>query len=90
MKKVVIYARVSTAEQAEEGYSIDAQIDTVQRKCELENRQVVNKYIDRGISGKSIEKREALKRLLEMLKQENLKRSGFGRRIVLLGIILTC
>lgn len=65
MKKVVIYARVSTAEQAEEGYSIDAQIDTVQRKCELENRQVVNKYIDRGISGKSIEKREALKRLLK-------------------------
>lgn len=68
MKKVVIYARVSTAEQAEEGYSIEAQIDAVKKKCGQENRQVINEYIDRGISGKSIEKREALKRLLKDAK----------------------
>ncbi|MZQ74727.1 MAG: recombinase family protein [Peptoclostridium sp.] len=65
MKKVVIYARVSTAEQAEEGYSIDAQLDTVKKKCEQEGRVVVNEYVDRGISGKSIEKRDALKKLLK-------------------------
>ncbi len=69
MTKVVIYARVSTAEQAEEGYSIDAQIETVKKKCELEGKQVINHYVDRGISGKSIEKREALKRLLKDAKE---------------------
>lgn len=33
MKRAVIYARVSTVEQAEEGYSIDAQLDMVKNKC---------------------------------------------------------
>ncbi|WP_259424800.1 recombinase family protein [Bacillus velezensis] len=70
MIKVVVYARVFTAEQAEEGYSIDAQIETVRKKCELEDRQVINQYVDRGISGKSIEKRDALKRLLNDAKEE--------------------
>lgn len=69
MKKAVIYARVSTAEQAEEGYSIDAQIDTVKRKCILEGREVICEYIDRGISGKSISKRLQLQKLLEEAKQ---------------------
>ena len=36
MKKtrVAIYARVSTAEQAEEGYSIDAQEEMIRKACE--------------------------------------------------------
>ncbi|MEM5597211.1 recombinase family protein [Niallia circulans] len=71
MIRAVIYARVSTAEQAEEGYSIDAQIDTVTRKCEQEGRQVVFKYIDRGVSGKSIKKRLFLQQLLKDAKEKN-------------------
>lgn len=69
MINVVIYARVSTAEQTEEGYSIDAQLETVKKKCELDGKQVINHYVDKGISGKSIEKREALKRLLKDAKE---------------------
>ncbi|KYN75804.1 resolvase [Clostridium sporogenes] len=68
MIKVVIYARVSTAEQAEEGYSIDAQLDNVRKKCEQEGRIVVNEYIDRGISGKSIKNRLALQQLVKDAK----------------------
>ncbi|HII4444637.1 TPA: recombinase family protein [Clostridium perfringens] len=68
MKRAVIYARVSTVEQAEEGYSIDAQLDMVKNKCVNEGRVVVDNYVDRGISGKSLKNRLALQRLLEDIK----------------------
>ncbi|ADK07999.1 TPA: recombinase family protein [Bacillus cereus biovar anthracis] len=64
MIQVVIYARVSTAEQAEEGYSIDAQLDVVKKRCEQEGRIVVDNYVDRGISGKAMGNRAELQRLL--------------------------
>ncbi|MBJ8153499.1 recombinase family protein [Bacillus cereus] len=69
MIRVVIYARVSTAEQAEEGYSIDAQLDVVKKRCEQEGRIVVGQYIDRGISGKAMENRPDLQRLLKDAKE---------------------
>ncbi|MDP7979912.1 recombinase family protein [Bacillus sp. WLY-B-L8] len=69
MIQVVIYARVSTAEQAEEGYSIDAQLDVVKKRCEQEGRIVVDQYIDRGISGKAMENRPDLQRLLKDAKE---------------------
>ena len=40
-KRCVGYARVSTQEQAEEGYSIDAQIQTIQEYCQRENMECV-------------------------------------------------
>ncbi|MCT4509517.1 MAG: recombinase family protein [Tepidibacter sp.] len=63
--RVAIYARVSTAEQAEEGYSIEAQIENIKRLCEIQGKIVVETYVDRGISGKSIKNRIALQQLLE-------------------------
>lgn len=62
--KVAIYARVSTEEQAEYGYSIDGQIDTLRQYCQQSGKVVVGEYVDRGISGKEITKRHELKRLL--------------------------
>ncbi|GIP29148.1 recombinase RecB [Paenibacillus sp. J23TS9] len=62
--RVAIYARVSTEEQAEYGYSIDAQLDTLREYCKVHNWEVVGEYVDRGISGKSIEGRYELQRLL--------------------------
>ncbi|PEJ09100.1 recombinase family protein [Bacillus wiedmannii] len=69
MIKAVIYARVSTAEQAEEGYSIDAQLDIVKQKCDQEGREVIDQYIDRGISGKAMKNRPDLQRLLRDAKE---------------------
>lgn len=63
-KKVAIYARVSTTEQAEEGYSIDEQVRILKKWCEDKNYKVYDEYVDRGISGKSIYGRPALQRLL--------------------------
>lgn len=68
-KEVAIYARVSTIEQAEQGYSIDAQISTLKEYCRMHKKKVHEIYVDRGISGKSIEGRLALQRLLKDSKE---------------------
>lgn len=69
-KKVAIYARVSTTEQAEEGYSIDEQIRVLKEFCEKEGYGVYDEYVDRGISGKNITGRPAIKRLLADAEQK--------------------
>lgn len=58
VRKVAIYARVSTTNQAEEGYSIDGQIDSLEKYCEAMGWDVYNKYIDAGFSGGSLNRPE--------------------------------
>ena len=65
IKRVAIYARVSTTEQAEEGYSIDEQERVLREWCDKQGHEVYEVYADRGISGKSIRNRPALKQLIE-------------------------
>ncbi|RXT08845.1 recombinase family protein [Ammoniphilus sp. CFH 90114] len=62
--KVAIYARVSTTEQAEEGYSIDEQVRILNKWCLENGYEVYKEYIDRGVSGKSINKRLALQQMM--------------------------
>lgn len=69
-KRVALYARVSTTEQAEEGYSIDEQIRILRQWCERQGYEVYREYVDRGISGKSIQGRPALQQLLNDAKQK--------------------
>ena len=63
-KIVAIYCRVSTIEQAEEGYSIDEQQRLLMEWCKKMDYIVYKCYSDRGISGKDIKNRPALKELL--------------------------
>lgn len=65
-----IYVRVSTTEQAEEGYSADEQIHVLREYCELNDYTVYDEYIDRGISGKNISGRPAVQRLLQDAEQK--------------------
>ncbi|EST11942.1 recombinase family protein [Sporolactobacillus laevolacticus] len=65
LKRAAIYARVSTIEQAEEGYSIDEQLRLLNQWCEKEGYEVYHEYADRGISGKSIKARPSLQHLLD-------------------------
>ncbi len=67
-KRIVGYIRVSTAEQAEEGYSCDAQENVVRQKCELEGGELVAIYADKGISGKSMTNRLQLQQMLQDAK----------------------
>ena len=64
-KRVAIYCRVSTVEQAEEGYSVDEQRRRCIEYCEKEGHEVFKVYEDRGISGKNISGRPGLKNLLK-------------------------
>lgn len=64
-KRVAIYCRVSTVEQAEEGYSVDEQRRRCIEYCEKEGHEVFKVYEDRGISGKNISGRPGLKDLLK-------------------------
>ena len=51
MKKVAIYVRVSTQEQAVEGYSISEQIDRLTKFCEAHSWKIYKVYTDPGFSG---------------------------------------
>jgi Site-specific recombinases, DNA invertase Pin homologs len=68
--RAVIYLRVSTQTQAEEGFSLDAQERTLRQHCELKKYETVRVYTDAGISGKDIKHRPALRRLLEDSKSK--------------------
>ncbi|PYG88461.1 site-specific DNA recombinase [Ruminiclostridium sufflavum DSM 19573] len=62
--RAVLYVRVSTEEQAIEGYSISAQTSILREFAKAYEYDVIKVYQDAGISGKNISGRPALKELL--------------------------
>lgn len=67
-KQVAIYIRVSTLDQASDGYSLDAQEKALRKWCEERKYNVYDLYADKGISGKDIEHRPDINRLLNDAK----------------------
>mgnify|MGYP001745576530 CR=1 FL=1 len=67
--KVAIYIRVSTAIQAEEGYSIDEQKDKLEAYCKIKDWKIYDTYIDGGFSGSNT-KRPELERLINDAKRK--------------------
>jgi len=67
MKRVAIYIRVSTTEQALEGYSIGAQKEKLIAYCKAKEWAVEDIYVDGGYSGSNTD-RPALKSLLANIK----------------------
>ena len=61
--RAAIYVRVSTEEQAAEGYSIGAQKEMLQDYCIVEGWEVAGVYEDDGYSGRSV-KRPADQRMM--------------------------
>ena len=73
-KRAVIYARVSTIRQAEtdydeEGFSLPAQIEACQRKADELGAEVVQVFIDRGESARTLD-RPQLQGMLKLLATE--------------------
>jgi len=62
--KVAIYTRVSTEDQAKEGFSLDAQLDRLRAYCTSRDWIVAGEYIDDGYSGRNT-KRPAYSRMFE-------------------------
>lgn len=65
MRNAGIYVRVSTEKQASEGYSIAAQRENLTKFAKSNDFKVFNVYADEGISGKSVEGRPAIKKLIQ-------------------------
>ena len=61
--KVAIYARVSTTNQAQEGYSIDGQLSALSSYCDAKGWHVAATYTDAGHTGSNMD-RPALQKLL--------------------------
>ncbi|AHN22729.1 recombinase family protein [Lysinibacillus varians] len=69
---VGIYIRVSTEEQANEGYSISAQRERLKAFCIAQNWQEHKFYVDEGISGRDTN-RPQLKKLMKDIKDGHIK-----------------
>lgn len=62
--KAAIYIRVSTEEQAREGYSLAAQENLGRKWCGDHGHEVYGVYADKGVSGKDIQHRDDMRRML--------------------------
>lgn len=68
--RTVVYLRVSTRQQAEEGVSLDAQRRKAELYAELHDLELVDVIVDAGESAKSLD-RPGLQAALEMLRRDN-------------------
>ena len=62
--KVAIYTRVSTEDQAKEGFSLDAQLEKLRSYCKARDWDIGGEYVDDGYSGRNV-KRPAYTRMME-------------------------
>lgn len=76
MKNAAVYIRVSTEDQAREGYSLDAQLKAIKKYAQNNNMIIEPEFIfkDEGISGRKAEKRPAF---MDMIKQAKSKPKKF-------------
>jgi DNA invertase Pin-like site-specific DNA recombinase len=62
--RVAIYTRVSTEDQAKEGFSLDAQLDKLRSYCKARDWTISREYVDDGYSGRYIKRRPAYKKMM--------------------------
>ena len=65
-RRAVLYARVSSKKQADEGYSLDQQIDALRELAAKEGYKVLEEVRDPGYSGKTLD-RPGLQRVKELV-----------------------
>ena len=63
MPRVAIYTRVSTEDQAKEGFSLDAQKERLTAYCEAQGWDIADFYLDEGHTGRNT-RRPAYQRML--------------------------
>ena len=68
-----IYVRVSTDDQAQEGFSIRGQIEKLKAYALLKDWDIYDIYADEGISGKNIVDRPAVNRLINDIENGKVK-----------------
>ena len=71
--ETAVYCRVSTDEQAMEGYSIRGQVEKLKSYISAKSWSVFEVYLDEGISGKNITERPAINRMLDDIRAGNVQ-----------------
>lgn len=71
--RVALYIRVSTDEQARQGYSIEAQKEALTRYAREHNYAIIDSYIDDGYSArKQFSKRKEFMRMMDDVKNDKI------------------
>ena len=70
-KQAIGYIRVSSAQQAQEGVSLEAQQAKIEQWCLANGYELVNVFKDEGISGKRMDTRQGLQDALATIKKGN-------------------
>lgn len=70
--RVLGYVRVSTEEQATEGYSLDNQRADIKDYCKRNKWELVDILSDEGVSGATLNQREGMQRLLRQVSKEDI------------------
>jgi len=71
--ETAIYARVSTEEQAQEGFSIRAQEQKLKDLVRIKDWSIYKIYMDEGISGKNLTDRPAMQEMIADIKKGAVK-----------------
>jgi len=66
--RAAIYTRVSTEDQAKEGFSLDAQLEKLRAYCIARDWQIAGEYVDDGYSGRKT-RRPAYSRMMEEINK---------------------
>ncbi|MBQ7621216.1 MAG: recombinase family protein, partial [Candidatus Methanomethylophilaceae archaeon] len=64
--RAALYARVSTEDQAVEGFSLEAQVKKLEAYCRQEGFDVVDRFVDDGYSGRKTNRPEYQRMLKEI------------------------
>ena len=70
MKQAIGYIRVSTERQADKGDSLETQQAKISAWCLANGYELVNVYVDAGISGKRMDTRPELQNALKAIKKD--------------------
>ena len=81
-----LYGRVSTTEQAEQGYSIPAQLREMREFAERKGWQVIDEYVDRGYTGRN-DRRPQFRRMMADAKAGKLQVIG---GVAVLVVLIAC
>jgi site-specific DNA recombinase len=66
--RAAIYTRVSTEDQAKEGFSLDAQLEKLRAYCTARGWDIAGEYVDEGYSGRKT-RRPAYTRMMEDIEK---------------------
>ncbi len=70
--RAAIYVRVSTEDQAVEGYSLDAQVKRLEAYCRVQNWEIADIYRDEGFSGRTTDRPEYTRMMAESDKWDTI------------------